>query len=55
MPPTPDDHQIILAVNLTKTYELGYQQVRALKEVSLTIMKMSSWQLWGHLVQASQL
>jgi len=39
MPPTPDDHQIILAVNLTKTYELGYQQVQALKEVSLTIMK----------------
>jgi len=39
MSPTPDDHQIILAVNLTKTYELGYQQVQALKEVSLTIMK----------------
>jgi len=39
MSPAPDDHQIILAVNLTKIYDLGHQQVEALKEVSLSIMK----------------
>ena len=39
MSPAPDDHQIILAVNLTKIYDLGHQQVEALKGASLTIMK----------------
>lgn len=39
MSPTPDDHQIILAVNLIKTYDLGHQQVEALKGVNLTIIK----------------
>jgi len=39
MSPAPDDHKIILAVNLTKIYDLGHQQVEALKEVSLSIMK----------------
>ncbi|HOM94541.1 MAG TPA: ABC transporter ATP-binding protein [Candidatus Saccharicenans sp.] len=39
MSPAPDDHKIILAVNLTKIYDLGHQQVEALKGASLTIMK----------------
>ncbi len=39
MSPAPDDHKIIQAVNLTKIYDLGHQQVEALKGASLTIMK----------------
>lgn len=39
MPEVPGDNEIILAVNLTKIYDLGQQQVQALKGVSLTIKR----------------
>ncbi|MDD8031772.1 MAG: ABC transporter ATP-binding protein [Acidobacteriota bacterium] len=35
----PADHQIILALNITKTYQLDKQQVEALRGVSLTIIR----------------
>lgn len=39
MPEISGDHDLILAVKLTKIYELGQQQVQALRDVSLTIKR----------------